>query len=191
MSKQSQHILMFFILSLLSYGIWKYYFDREKTEVDKPFTKGYSVENIELRITNEMGKLTAKFKSPSLIRYTDSPVLYIKSPLFWLYKEGKEQWAMQSDRAEYNAELNDVGLYDNLRAQSANIEKQTSFEAKNLIINLNNKKAHTADGVSIKQQQFVMTGQNAHFDLDNELLEVNNNVKAVYKSQFNTNNEKK
>jgi LPS export ABC transporter protein LptC len=174
-----------------SYGIWKYYFDREKQEADKPFTKGYSVENIELRITNEKGKLTAKFKSPSLIRYTDSPILHIKTPLFWLYKEGKQQWKMESDKAEYNAESNEIGLYDNLLAQSVNIDKQTSFKAKNLLLNLNNKKAHTADGVRIKQQQFVMTGQNAHFDLENELLEVNNNVKAVYKSQFKTNNEKK
>jgi LPS export ABC transporter protein LptC len=190
--KQTQQIFIFSIISLLSYGVWKYYFDREKTVTDKPFTKGYSVENIELKITNEKGKLTAKFKSPSLIRYTDSPILYIKSPLFWLYKEGKEQWKMQSDKAEYNAESNQVGLYENLLAESANIDKQTSFVAKNLMLNLNNKKAYTADGVRItQQQQFVMTGQNAHFDLDNELLEVNNNVKAVYKSQFKTNNEKK
>ena len=188
MSKQTHHIVIFSMISLLSYGVWKYYFDREKTDIDKPFTKGYSVEKIELRITNEKGELTAKFKSPSLIRYTDNPILYIKAPLFWLYKEGKEQWEMQSEEAEYNAELNEVGLYDNLLAQSTT-EEQTRFEAMNLLLNLNNKKAHTSDGVRIIQQQFVMTGQNAYFDLDNELLEVNNDVKAVYKSNYKTNNE--
>jgi LPS export ABC transporter protein LptC len=190
MSKQSQHILFFLTIAFLSYGIWKYYFDREKSIEDKPFTKGYSVENIELRITDESGNLSAKFKSPSLVRYTDSPIIHIKNPLFWVYKDGSEQWFMQSDKAEYNAEANKVGLYENLIAQSSDLDDVTSFEANNLLVNLNNKKAHTNDGMRLLQQQFVMTGEIAHFDLKNEILEVNNNVKAVYKSQYKTDNEK-
>ena len=189
MTNQSQNIVLFSLMALISYGLWKYYFDREQTVADKPFTKGYSVENIELKITDESGKLTAKFKSPNLIRYTDSPIVHIKNPLFWMYSDGTEQWQMQSDKAEYNAEINEVGLYENLKALSSNDNDNLTFEAKNLLVNLKNKSAHTSDGIRIKQQQFIMTGQNANFDLNNETLEVNNNVKAVYKSQYKTNNE--
>ena len=182
MTRQIQQIIVFALLALGSYGVWKYYFDKEIVTADKPFTKGYSVKNIEMKITDEFGKLTAKFKSPSLIRYTDSPVVFMNSPILWTFKEGKEHWLIKSNKAEYNTDLNEVGMYDNLVAQTVNDAKKSIFKADNMLLNLVTKQAHSDDGVTFKQQQFTMTGQNAQFDLKNEILEVNKNVKAIYKS---------
>ena len=183
MSRQSRHTLVFFILALFSYAVWKYFFDDEKVEVEKPFTKGYSVDNIELKITDETGALTGLFKAPKLIRYTDSPIVHIDKPLFWTYDKGKQHWSIVSDKAEYNADTQDIGLYENLVAKTVNNDSGLSFTAENLFVNLNTKMATTSDGISIKQKQNTMTGQIAKFDLKNEILEVNNNVKAVYKTK--------
>ena len=181
MRRQIQQIIIFSILALISYAIWTYYFNKESINQKKPFTKGYSVKNIELRITDKTGQMTAKFTSPSIIRYTDSPVIFINSPLFWTYDaQGKEHWLMKSNKAEYNAEKDEVGLYDNLIAKTINDESETSFKADNILLNLKSKQAHTSDGIILIQQQFTMTGQIAKFDLENEILEVNNNVKAIY-----------
>lgn len=183
MSKQVHHILVYFILALSSYALWKYYFDHDKVEVDKPFTKGYSVENIELKITDETGALTAVFKAPKLIRYTDSPIVHIDKPLFWTYEEGKQHWSIKSDKAEFNSDTQQVGLYENLIAQTVDDDSQISFNAENLLVDLKSKIAQTNDGISFKQQQLSMTGQIAQFDLKNDTLEVNNNVKARYKTK--------
>ncbi|MBL4660508.1 MAG: LPS export ABC transporter periplasmic protein LptC [Alcanivoracaceae bacterium] len=184
MNRQIQQIIIFSILALLSYTIWSYYFDREESIQEKPFTKGYSIGNLELRVTDESGNLTAKFKSPSLIRYTDSPVVFMQTPLLWTFKQGKEHWLIKSNKAEYNANLDEVVLYDNLIAKTINDESETIFKANNILLNLNSNQAYTKDGIILKQkQEFTMTGQIATFDLKNEILEVNNNVKAIYKTK--------
>jgi len=182
MSKQLQQIIVFSLLALMSYAIWEYYFDVEDFVQDKPFTKGYSVENIELRITDETGNLTAKFNSPSLIRYTDSPIVHISSPMLLLYDDGKKHWLIESDKAEYDSNLDMVGLYDNLKAKTVNDNSEMLFTAKNLLVNLKTKIATTSDGILLQQQQLTMAGQVATFDLKNEILEVNNDIKAIYKS---------
>ncbi len=184
MTKQNQHIVIFALFSLVSYGVWKYFFDREELTQDKPFTKGYSIENVELKITDESGQLTAKFVSPNLIRYTDSPVLYIKEPLFWTYREGKEHWLLESQKAEYDTEKEEVDFSEKLIAHTVNVDQPASFEAMSLLLNLKNKNATTQDGVVFKQNNMVMTGQIAKFDLIQETLEVNKNVKAIFKSQY-------
>ncbi len=184
MTKQTQQIVIFSLFALVSYGVWKYFFDREKFIQDKPFTKGYSVENVELKITDESGQLTARFTSPNLTRYTDSPVLHINEPLFWTYHEGKEHWLLESQKAEYNTEEEEIDFSEKLMAHTVGIEQPTSFEANSLLLDLKNKIATTDDGVVFKQNNMIMTGQIAKFDLTQETLEVNKNVKAIYKSQY-------
>ncbi len=183
MTKQTQQIILFTIFALVSYFIWKYFFDREKIVQDKPFTKGYSVENVELKITDESGQLTARFISPNLTRYTDSPILHINEPLFWTYREGKEHWVLESKKAKYDTDKEEIDFSVKLIAHTVNIEQPVSFEANSLLLNLKNKKATTQDGVVFKQNNMIMTGQIAKFDLTQETLEVNNNVKAIFKSQ--------
>ncbi len=183
MSRQHQQIVIFFLLALMSYAVWNYYFNNEIQIKDKPFTKGYSVKNLELKIIDDSGFLTAKFISPNLIRYTDSPVVFMDDPQLWTYKEGVQQWLMISDKAEYNTSLNEVGLYNNLVAHTVNVESETTIKANNLLLDLNSKHAQTDDGIVFQQtENYRMTGQIAQFDLNNEILEVNNDVKAVYKA---------
>ena len=170
-------------MALSSYAIWNYYFGDEEIEEIKPFTKGYSVENIELKITDETGALTALFKSPRLVRYTDSPIVHINKPLFWTYEKGQQNWSIVSDKAEFNSDTQHVGLYDNLIAKTVNSDSQIEFNAQNLLVDLKSKIANTKDGVFIKQNVITMTGQIAQFDLKNETIEVNNNVKAIYKTE--------
>lgn len=190
MTRQQQQIILFTILALISYVIWQRYFNAEEMTLDKPFTKGYSIENIEMRITDEKGYLTAKFESPNLTRYTDNSIIHIEKPLFWTYSDGKQHWFMESGKAEYNAENDEVNFIDKLSAKTINQNPNTYFEAENLLVNLKTKKANTSDGISFKQQQLSMTGQIAQIDLKNETLEVNNNVKAVYTMNQSTNKKK-
>ncbi|MFK8013712.1 MAG: LPS export ABC transporter periplasmic protein LptC [Marinicellaceae bacterium] len=182
MSKQSQQIMMFFLLALISYSIWKIYFDHEKVATDKPFTKGYSVENVVLKITDETGVLSGEFKSPKLIRYTDSPIVYIEKPEMWTFDNGQQHWSIQSETAEYNSELLHVDLSENLIAKTVN-GSGIRFNAENLFVDLNTKTAHTDAGIILKKELLSMTGQSAKFDLKNETIEVNNHVKAQYKTQ--------
>lgn len=182
MSRQRQQIIIFSLLALISYALWNYYFNKEIEVKDKPFTKGYSVKNLELKIIDDKGLLTAKFISPNLIRYTDSPVVFMDAPQLWTYKDGVQQWLMTSDKAEYDTSLNEVGLYNNLVAHTVNDESKTVIKANNLLLDLNSKQARTDDGIVFQQtENYKMTGQIAQFDLNNEILEVNNDVKAVYK----------
>jgi len=186
MTRQVLQIIVFSVLALMSFAVWKYFFDVTEVETSKPFTKGYSVKNVELKIIDETGKITAKFKSPNLIKYTDSPIVLINTPLFWTYNNGKEQWLMKSNKAEYNADLAEVKLIDNFVGRSIGGDSPlTIITAKNLLVNIKTKKAYTNDGIVFKQQQIIMTGQDAHVDLKNELLEVNKNVKAVYAAKEN------
>lgn len=180
MTRQMQNMLFFFILALLSYAVYKYYFDPITINKDKPFTKGYSVENVELKITDEKGQLSAKFKSPSLVRYTDSPLLFIKTPLFWTYKDNQEHWLIRSKKAEFNTDTQEVSLIDDVIAKTIN-GSETRFKTPSLLVKLKDSSAFTDAGISLQQKQFNMSGQIAHFDLKNEILEVNKNVKAIYK----------
>ena len=178
------------MLALISYAVYKYYFDRLEIIEDKPFTKGYSVENIELKITDEKGQLSAKFKAPNIISYTDSPIINISTPLFWTYKKGVQQWVLKSNKAEYNSSESTVLLSEKVMAQTIGKDNDSNFEANNLLVNLTTNMATTNDGIKFKQDLFNMTGQIATFNLEKEILEVNNNIKAVYKASAK-NREKK
>jgi LPS export ABC transporter protein LptC len=182
MTAQNKQIIQFAVIALVIYAVWSYYFNREEIKKDKPFTKGYSVEQIEMRMTNEDGELSTKFKSPSLIRYTDSPVLFIDSPIVWTYENNKEHWLIKANKAELNTQTNKVELLDSVNAHSLDEKEPMVFITENLILDLSSKKAQTSDGISIQQAQSSMQGQIAHIDLKNKIIEVNNNVKAVYKS---------
>ncbi len=182
MTAQNKQIALFAVIALVIYAVWSYYFNREEIKKDKPFTKGYSVEQIEMRMTNEDGELSTKFKSPSLIRYTDSPVLYIDAPVVWTYENNREHWLIKANKAELNTQTNQVELLDNVNARSLDEKEPIVFVTKNLMLDLTSKKAQTSDGISMQQAQSSMQGQVAHIDLKNKIIEVNNNVKAIYKS---------
>lgn len=181
MTKQMQNMLFFFVLALISFAVYKYYFDPIIINKDKPFTKGYSIENVELKITDERGQLSAKFQSPNLIRYTDSPLLFIHTPLFWTYKNNQEHWLIQSEKAEFNTDTDEVSLIKDVIAKTINDSSETRFTTPSLLVKLKDSTAFTDAGVSLQQKQFNMSGQIAQFDLKNETLEVNNHVKAIYK----------
>ncbi len=182
MSTQNKQIALFAVLALVIYAVWNYYFNREEIKKDKPFTKGYSVEKIEMRMTNQEGELSTKFKSPSLIRYTDSPVLFIDSPTVWTYENNTEKWLIKANKAELNTQTDKVELIDNVNAHSLNEKEPMDFSTNFLTLDLTNKKAQTTAGISMQQAQFSLQGQVAHIDLKNKIIEVNNNVKAIYKS---------
>ncbi|MCF6287773.1 MAG: LPS export ABC transporter periplasmic protein LptC [Proteobacteria bacterium] len=182
MTTQIRHIILFAIIALFSFAVWRYFVYQEETATDKPFTKGYSIADMELRITDATGAMSAKFISPDLIRYTDSPIIHIATPQFWTYNNGKEQWLITATNAEFNTILDEVHLQNNLLAKTIDADPLISFTAKNLIVNLATKFAHTDDEVFFKQQQLSMRGQSAKIDLNNKILEVNKNVKAIYKT---------
>jgi len=182
MTAQNKQIILFAVIALLTYAVWSKYFNREEVKKDKPFTKGYSVENIEMRMTNQLGELSAKFKSPSLIRYTDSPVLYIDTPVLWTYDNNVQQWQLNANKAELNTESNKVKLMDEVNAHTLNELEPMVIITESLILDLDSKKAHTTTGISMQQAQLSMRGQAADIDLKNKIIEVKNNVKAIYKS---------
>ena len=182
MTKQTKQILIFFIFAVLSYAVWKIYIYQEPIVEDKPFTKGYSVDSLELRITDEDGKISAKFISPSLISYTDNDLVFIETPELWTYEEGKQNWQFNSKHAEYNHKQDKIMLKEQVKAMSLSEDSKINFSSKDLRIDLKNKHAETENGIIVKKELFSMTGDKADFDFKNDKIEVKNNVKVIYKS---------
>ena len=133
-----------------------------------------------MKITDEKGQLSAKFKSPHLIRYTDSPLLFIQTPLFWTYNNNQEHWLIQSKKAEFNTNTQEVSLINEVFAKTIN-GSETQFKTPYLLVKLKDSSAFTDAGIFLQQNQFNLSGQIAQFDLKNETLEVRKNVKAIYK----------
>ncbi len=181
MTQHIRQVVLFSFLAFASYGIYKYYFDPLEIEQNKPFTKGYSVENIELKITNDVGKLSAKFQSPSIIRYTNDPTILIANPLFWTYKNGIEHWLLSAQKGTFNSDSRVVFMDQNVEAKTINELSKMAFKANDLIIDLSSNMAKTENGISLNKTQFSMSGSVAQFDLENEILSVKDNIKAVYK----------
>ena len=110
------------------------------------------------------------------------PLIFIEKPLLWTYVTGNEQWKIEANKGEYDAESNQIKLIDSLQAQLQNSETNRKFNAQDLMINLENKHAFTDNGITISENQFKLSGQIAKLDLSTNLIEVNKNVKAIYKS---------
>lgn len=182
MSKQSVQIIIFFILALFSYAVWKIFIFKEIEVKDKPFTKGYSIDNLELRITDEKGHISARFISPSLLRYTDSDIVLIKSPKLWTYEQGEQNWNFSSKQAEYNHKQNRVNLIEQVKATNLNSDSKINFTSNDLNLDLVNKLATTDNGIKVEKEQMSMSGEQADFDFKNDKIEVKNNVKVIYKS---------
>ena len=183
MTRQIRHIIAFSVIALASYSIIQYFFDEKEINKDEPFTKGYAIENLEMKITDDSGKFTAMFKSPGLVRYTDNPLIYVEKPLFWLFDKGKKNWQVNAQKAEYDVSGEKIKFIDKVKARSLNTQPVSLLAAKNLSLDLKKKKANTSSGILFKQGQLTMQGQIAQFDLKNEILEVNNNVNAIYKAK--------
>lgn len=182
MSQQLRHILFFLFAGFLTYSVWKYYFDREPEVQDKPFTKGYSVENLELQVTDENGDFVAKFVSPNLMRYTDSDTVHVEKPRMYAYSNQQESWQFDSLKADYDHKRNTVKMMQDVSVKQLNSAKQIQLKFQNLLVDLHEKKAETDSGVELEKETFNMVGERAWFDFINEKIEVKGNVKVVYKT---------
>ncbi len=180
MTRQIQQILFFSIIALLSYAVIKYFFERKVKIKDQPFTKGYAIEKLEMIITDDSGKFIAMFKSPGLVRYTDNPMIFVDKPLFWSFDSGKKRWQVEAEKAEYDVSADIINFINKVEAKSIDLSPPSLLTAKDLRFNLKNKKATTENGILLQQGQLTMQGQVAQFDLQNNILEVNKNVKAIY-----------
>lgn len=182
MTHQSKQIIVFLILAIGSYGLWKYFFDREEVIKDQPFTKGYSVENFELDITDENGVFSASFHSPNLTRYTDNDVVLIDSPEFWTFENNKKNWLFKSKKAEYDYKKEQVNLINDVIVKNLDLEDAIQLDAKDLLVDLDTKIANTSNGILLRKELIKLEGQKAIFDLNTSKLTVNNNVQVVYKN---------
>ncbi|WP_395376089.1 LPS export ABC transporter periplasmic protein LptC [Marinicella sp. W31] len=184
MENHSLKTLIFFaILALISYAVWQRYFKAEENEEIEPFTKGYALEGVEMDITNELGMVTTRISSPSMVYYEDQSVLHMKEPQVLMYSAEDDDWQFTAPTGEYHEEKKMLVFEQEVNLTSLpKAEGVTPIHivTSGLSVLPDNNTATTENDIAIDQAEMRMSGNGALINLNLQEFRIKRNVKAEF-----------
>ena len=94
-------LMVFTVLAFVSYAVYDKYYGSDSETQFKPFTKGYSLEGVVIRTSDEAGEITSTIESPSMIHYADTEISVINEPRYTIHEKTGD-WIFTSNKGEIN-----------------------------------------------------------------------------------------
>ena len=164
-------VLIFAVLAAGSYGLYEYKFSDDSAWEFKPFTKGYSLFDSEIQITDEEGQIHTTISSLEIIFYADSEETKIKKPQI-TYQAGNSRWHLDSESALINATQSEINFPQKVFLNSLNPENKTEIITRALTLYPETKMAKTQAELSMVSDYMSMTGKGSVIDLTKQQIEV-------------------
>lgn len=177
-----KQLLIFMLMALLTYSVWQFSFVEVEESKFKPFTKGYSVSDVLLEITDENGQITTVINSPLLLHYADTEITEISKPQVVIKAADGKKWIFESDKGQYIDSRFELFFPGDVVVQNdaLDIEKKITLNTSALTVNTENQTAQSEAFIEIKQNNMFFNGVGSFINFSIQEIEVKSNVHAEF-----------
>jgi LPS export ABC transporter protein LptC len=177
-----RQLIGFAILAVTSYAVYERYHSDERGYQYEPFTKGYSIEGVLIKNSDDEGKITSTIEAPSVIHYADSGLTVINQPVYRMH-QAEGDWVFSSESGEINEAQTQLYFPEQVlleldQPQTGSVRVETS----QLKVDLEKQTGTTAQPLKVTQPGAVLSGVGSVIKFEQQEIEILENVYAEFET---------
>ncbi len=181
-SVRLNQLLLFALLALASYVVYEKYYSTESVHSYEPFTKGYSLEQVVIKSTDESGRIVTTVESPLVIHYSDTETTVVNEPLIRLH-ETTGDWVFQSEKGEINQANTEIYFPEQVTLKLAGEAEETvDIKTSELTVDVVAKMGVTAQAVDVTRLGMLLKGLGATVNFKQQEIEILNDMYAEFEN---------
>ncbi len=179
-----KQLLLFGLLSVLTYAAYEKYFSKESTPQFEPFTKGYALEGVIIQSTDETGRIITTIKSPAVIHYADTEKTMIEQPDITLHQAAGD-WLFRSELGEINPEQTEIYFPHEVQIDLQGVKSQNNqiqMVTKELTVDVLKKTGLTPAFLKMSQLDSIIQGVGAVVNFQQQEIDILSEMYAEFKN---------
>jgi LPS export ABC transporter protein LptC len=175
-------LVIFLMLAILSYGIYDNFFGEETTIEFEPFTKGYSLEGVIIKNSDEHGDIVSTIESPSMIHYADTEVSIINNPKYTMH-EPEGDWVFTSSKGEINKDQTELYFPNKVNLfHESGTDENVSIVTRELKVDVVAKLGKGKGKITVAKPGLLMTGLGSVINFTDQSVEILENMYAEFEN---------
>jgi len=175
-------LIIFGLLTAASYGVYEAYYADESSTQYEPFTKGYSLEGVVIKTSDESGAIISTMKSPLMVHYADTEVSVITSPQYIMHQDDGD-WVFKSAKGEINKGQTEVFFPEAVDLTlDAEGPDPVSIQTSQLRIEINKKMGVTDENISVIRPGLLLTGMGSVINFADHSIEILEDMYAEFEN---------
>ena len=175
-----RQLLTFTLLALGSYAVYETWHSEDSGFAYEPFTKGYSIEGVVIRNSDEDGHIVSTITAPSVIHYADSGLTVINQPRYRMHQEAGD-WVFSSATGEINQ--SQTKLYfpqEVLLELDVAEEDKVSVNTRQLTVDLDQQTGSSPENLTVSQPGVLLRGVGSVIRFEQQEIEILEDVYAEF-----------
>jgi|GEM_PF-1327819 len=172
----------FSLLAVISYAVYDKYYAAEPAAKFEPFTKGYSLEGVVVKTSDESGVIVSTMESPSMIHYADTEVSVITSPKYTMHQDDGD-WVFTSTKGEINKGQTEIYFPEQVDLTlDAEGTDAVWVQTSQLKIKITHKTGVTDKEISVKRPGLLLTGLGSVINFTDQTIEILEDMYAEFEN---------
>lgn len=177
-----RQLLVFAVLALLSYTVYERFYQSDAVRSFEPFTKGYSLEGVVIKSTDETGEVVTTVESPLVIHYADSETTVIEQPHVRLHQDGGD-WVFTSSTGELNADQSRIYFPAQVLLKLLGDSAQAvGITTSDLTVDVIEKTGTTAQQIDVNKAGMSLRGLGAVVNFKQQEIEIIDEMYAEFEN---------
>lgn len=175
-----RQLLAFALLAVGSYAVYETWYSEDSAFAYEPFTKGYSIEGVVIRNSDEDGRIISTIKAPSVIHYADSGVTVINQPSYRMHQDSGD-WVFSSATGEINQAQTQLYFPEDvlLELDVAAAEK-VAVKTSQLTVDLDQQIGSSPGNLTVTQPGVLLQGVGSVIRFKQQEIEILEDVYAEF-----------
>ena len=172
--------MVFALLALGSYAVYETWHSDDSGYAYEPFTKGYSIEGVVIRNSDQEGHIVSTITAPSVIHYADSGRTVINQPSYRMHQEGGD-WLFSSASGEINQAQTEMFFPEAVLLElDVATEDKVSVKTSQLTVDLEQQTGSSPEQLSVSQPGVLLKGVGSVIRFKQQEIEILEDVYAEF-----------
>jgi LPS export ABC transporter protein LptC len=175
-----RQLMVFALLALGSYAVYETWHSEDSGFTYEPFTKGYSIEGVVIRNSDEDGRIVSTITAPSVIHYADSGRTVINQPSYRMHQEAGD-WVFSSATGEINQSQTQLYFPNEVLLELDVAEQdKVSVNTSELTVNLDQQTGSSPEKLTVTQPGVLLQGMGSLIRFKQQEIEILEDVYAEF-----------
>jgi LPS export ABC transporter protein LptC len=175
-----RQLMVFALLALGSYAVYETWHSDDSGYAYEPFTKGYSIEGVVIRNSDQEGHIVSTITAPSVIHYADSGRTVINQPSYRMHQEGGD-WLFSSASGEINQAQTEMFFPEAVLLElDVAAEDKVSVKTSQLTVDLEQQTGSSPEQLSVSQPGVLLKGVGSVIRFKQQEIEILEDVYAEF-----------
>ena len=172
--------MLFALLALGSYAVYETWHSEDNGVAYEPFTKGYSIEGVVIRNSDENGHIVSTIQAPSVIHYADSGVTVINQPTYRMHQASGD-WLFSSATGEINQAQTQLYFPDDVMLELDGLpDEHVAVKTSELTVDLDNQTGTSPQKLTVTQPGVLLQGVGSVIRFKQQEIEILEDVYAEF-----------